>query len=292
MSERKYLLSAETTCDMPAAFYSEHNVHTLHLTYSYGESEQSLTDTDEDFKIFYKKVREGAMPRTSQIPMTVYYESFEKHIKDGYDIVHIALSSGISSTHNSCCVAAKELMEEYPEAKVYVIDSLSASMGEGLLLTHAIKLRDSGLDAKTLAERLDVDKQRFCHYFTVDDLNHLQRGGRVSKLTAVVGTAFGIKPGLHMDAEGKLIPIAKIRGRKQSVAWLAECMEKKVVREDNDVIYISHGDCLEDAEMLRDMIKERMGFEKFMISHIGPVVGAHSGPGTLALFFIGANRDV
>lgn len=291
MSERKLLLSAETTCDMPKEYYAENNVHTFSLTYSYGESELSLSDTDEDYKTFYKKVRDGAMPRTSQVPMNTYYEQFEKYIKEGYDIVHLSLSSAISSTYNSCSIAANELREAYPDANVYVIDSLSASMGEGLMLTHAVKLRDSGLDAKALAERVEADRQRFCHYFTVDDLGHLQRGGRVSKLAAVVGTAFGIKPGLHVDSEGRLVPISKIRGRKQSIAWLADCMEKKVLKDENDVIYISHGDCIEDAELLCDMIKERMGFEKFLISNVGPVIGAHSGPGTLALFFIAENRN-
>lgn len=292
MSERKVLLSAESTCDMPRDYYEEHDVHLMSLSYSYGDSEISMSPDSEDCATFYKRMRAGEMPRTSQIPMTQYYCEFEKYIKEGWDIVHLCLSSGISSTYNSCCMAAKELAEAYPDAKVYAVDSLSASMGEGLLLNYAVELRDRGLDAAALASGIASDRQRFCHYFTVDDLAYLQRGGRVSKLTAVLGTAFGIKPGLHVDSEGRLIPVTKIRGRKQSIAWLADSMEKKIALGDNHVIYISHGDCLEDAQLLAKMVTERTGIDNILISDVGPVIGAHSGPGTLALFFIGNDRSV
>ena len=202
----------------------------------------------------------------------------------------IAFSSGLSGTYHSICLAAEELREKYPEATISVVDSLCASMGEGLLIHKAAMLKEAGKSLQEVTQWLEENKLHLCHNFTVDDLFFLHRGGRVSKTTAIVGSALGIKPVLHVDNEGKLVPVGKVRGRKQSLIALVDRMVKQVQGVENDIVFISHGDCLEDAEFVRDQIKERLGIQNFMINYIGPTIGSHSGPGTVALFFMGQSR--
>ena len=196
----------------------------------------------------------------------------------------------MSGTYHSICLAAEELREKYPEATISVVDSLCASMGEGLLIHKAAMLKEAGKSLQEVTQWLEENKLHLCHNFTVDDLFFLHRGGRVSKTTAIVGSALGIKPVLHVDNEGKLVPVGKVRGRKQSLIALVDRMVKQVQGVENDIVFISHGDCLEDAEFVRDQIKERLGIQNFMINYIGPTIGSHSGPGTVALFFMGQSR--
>lgn len=289
-----FKIITDSTADLPQDYLNEHQIGCMPISYildgvTYGR------DKEMDWKKFYAMMREeGKMPTTSQINPAEAKEYFEEYIKTDKEILHLAFSSGLSGTYNNLSMAAEEIMEEHPDVKIIVIDSLCASMGEGLFVHKAVKMRDSGKTMEETAQWLKDHVQNFVHAFTVDDLFHLYRGGRVSKTAAVIGTLASIKPTLHVDHEGHLIVIGKVRGRKKSLLALVNYMEEKMgswIQENkDDMIFISHGDALEDAEFVRDQIRERFGMEHFMINHIGPTIGAHSGPGTVALFFMGESR--
>jgi DegV family protein with EDD domain len=237
---------------------------------------------------------EGKMPTTSQVNPDEAKAFFEELIKTEKEILHLAFSSGLSGTYNSMRVAAEEIMEEHPDVKIIVIDSLCASLGEGLFVHKAVNLRDSGKTLEEAAKWLSDHALNVVHVFTVDDLFHLHRGGRVSKASAILGSLAAIKPKLHVDNEGHLILIGKLRGRKKSLNALVDYMEEKsgswMQENKDDYIFISHSDCIEDAEYVRDKIRERFGAEHFLINNIGPTIGAHTGTGTVALFFMGESR--
>ena len=289
-----FQITTDNTADLPVEYLQEHNIGCIPISYildgvTYG-GEKEL-----DWKEFYRLMREdGKMPTTSQINPEEAKHFFEKMIQTEKEILHLAFSSGLSGTYNNMRLAAEEVMEEHPEVKIIVIDSLAASMGEGLFVQKAVKLRDEGKSMEETAEWLKAHALNVVHVFTVDDLFHLYRGGRVSKTSAVIGTLAAIKPKLHVDDEGHLIVIGKPRGRKKSLNALVDYMEEKMgswLQENkDDYVFISHSDCLEDAEYVRDRIKERFGMEHFMINHIGPTIGAHTGTGTVALFFMGESR--
>lgn len=289
-----YILSTETTCDMELSYYRSNNVNVLGLIYMLEDHDyEEGTDNNLSTADFYQKVRDGAMPKTAQVSVEKATRSFESLVKEGYDILHLSFSSGLSGTYQACCIAANDVMERYPGAVVRVIDTLAASMGQGLLLTYAIEWKKQGLSLEELAEKIEAEKLHVCHNFTVDDLNHLHRGGRVSKMTAIIGTALGIKPLLHVDDEGHLINVSKTRGRKQSLNWLVDKMAEHIGDYENDFFYISHGDCIDDAKYVADLIRKKFGLmKKIVIGNIGPVIGSHSGPGTVALFFRGETRDI
>ena len=289
-----FKITTDSTADLPVSYLKENNVGCMPISYildgvTYGG------DKELDWKEFYAMMREqGKMPTTSQINPAEAKEYFEEYIKTDKEILHLAFSSGLSGTCGNMRMAAEEIMEEHPDVKIVVVDSRCASMGEGLVVHKAVKLRDQGKSLEETAAWLNENAQNFVHVFTVDDLFHLYRGGRVSKTAAVIGTLVSIKPKLHVDSEGHLIVIGKVRGRKKSLSALVDYMEEKMgsrVQENkDDYVFISHGDALEDAEYVRDQIRERFGMEHFMINHIGPTIGAHSGPGTIALFFMGESR--
>ncbi len=287
----KFVITTDNTCDMPRDYYEKHEIGVMSLNYMIdGEHYSYYNEMPE--KEFYRRVREGSMPITSQANPEEAREMFEKYVKEGISVLHIAFSSGLSGSYNSARIAAEELNNEYPDTKVIVVDTLCASMGEGLILHKAVGLRDKGKSMEEIAEWLEKNKLHVCHNFTVDDLNHLYRGGRVSKATAVLGTMIGVKPILHVDDGGHLINIDKVRGRKRSLIALVDRMEKQLegYENENDVIFISHGDTEDDARFVADLVKERTGMDSFLINYIGPTIGAHSGPGTVALFFMGKYR--
>lgn len=289
-----FKITTDSTADLPIEYMDEHNIGCLPISYilddiTYGE------DKKLDWKEFYRLMREESkMPTTSQINPEEAKRYLEKYIQTDKEILHLAFSSGLSGTCNNMRLAAEEIMEEHPDVKIIVPDSLCASLGEGLFVHKAVKLRDEGKTMEETAEWLQKNVLNFVHIFTVDDLYHLYRGGRVNKTAAVIGTLVSVKPKLHVDNEGRLILIGKLRGRKKSLNALVDYMEEKMgswLQENkDDYVFISHGDCLEDAEYVRDQIKERFGMENFLISHIGPTIGAHSGAGTVALFFMGESR--
>ena len=286
-----YLITTDNMADLPEEYLKEKQLLTMSLTYLL-DGQTYNAENSLPYQEFYKKMREGCMPTTSQINPQEAKEKLAEFLKINKNIIHIAFSGGLSGTFNSVRLAAQELMEEQPDCRITVIDSLAASMGEGLLVYKALEQQEAGLSYEEMVEWIENNKLHVCHYFTVDDLFHLYRGGRVSKAAAVLGTMINLKPVLHVDDEGHLIPLSKVRGRKKSLNALVDGMEKQMcsLKEKNDIIFLSHGDCYEDALYVQEQIKKRFGIEKFMISPVGPTIGAHSGPGTVALFFMGEAR--
>lgn len=286
-----YLITTDNMTDFPKEYIKEHDLPMMSLTYFLDgvmyTAENSLSSEE-----FYKKMREGCMPTTSQVNPEEAKEKLLQFLQLNKNIIHIAFSSGLSGTCNSVRIAAQELSEEIPDCRITVVDSLAASLGEGLLVHKALEKQKAGLSYDEMVNWLEENKLRICHNFTVDDLFHLYRGGRVSKAAAVLGTMINLKPVLHVDDEGHLIPLSKVRGRKKSLNTLVDNMEKQMgsYREENDIVFISHGDCYEDALYVQEQVKKRFGIEQFLINPVGPTIGAHSGPGTLALFFMGEKR--
>lgn len=288
-----YVISTDTSCDFPLEYVQEHQLPLVTLFYSIdGVSGSNGCPNAEELKNFYDKMRAGAQTKTQQASIEDTEQVFREVAQQGKDLLHIAFSSGLSGTANAARLAAENIMEEFPDRKIVVIDSLCASLGQGLLVDYAIRQREQGKTLDETAQWVQEHIQNLCHLFTVEDLKYLQRGGRISKTTALVGTMIGIKPVLHVDEEGKLVPIAKVRGRKASVQALVQKMEENIgsFRQQKQTIFISHGDCLEDAKALAQMVKEKFGYDDFLINNVGPTIGSHSGPGTLALFFLGEKR--
>lgn len=286
---REFVITADSTVDLPKEYLAENGNIILPLSYVLEGKTYEDTNGLSPEEV-YEKIRNGALPTTSQINPEQAKEAFEKILKEGKDILHIGFSSGLSGSYNSARIAAEELLEEYPESRVIVVDSLCASMGEGLLLYKVNELKKQGKPLEEIGKWAEDNKLHVCHNFTVDDLNHLHRGGRVSKATAVLGTMVNIKPIMHVDNEGHLVPIGKVRGRKKSLAELVERMAGQIEGFDNDMVMISHGDCREEAEYVAGLVKEKTGIDKVMINFVGSVIGTHSGPGTMALFFMGKER--
>lgn len=287
-----FKIITNTTADLPMQYIKEHQLGLIYFNYimdgvSYGR------DKELDWKEFYRLMREeGMMPTTSQVNPEQYKEYFTEFLNENRNLLYLSFSSGLSGSCSNAMLAAEELMEEREDCRIVVIDSKCASMGEGLFVHKALQKKAQGSSLEETAGYLQELIPHLTHVFTVDDLNHLYRGGRVSKTAAIVGTIAGIKPILHVDDEGHLIPISKIRGRKKSLMKLVDYMEEKTngCIEKNDIIFISHGDALEDAYLVKEEIERRFGIHDFMINHIGPTIGAHSGPGTIALFFEGNSR--
>lgn len=288
----QFKLVTDTTADLPLEYLEKYKIGCMSLSYMISGETYGGNGAELEWKKFYALMREGKMPTTSQINPDEAKTYLEGCLEESKEILYLAFSSGLSGTYNSGRIAAEELMAEHPDCRIVVIDSLCASLGEGLFVHKAVQLREKGKTLEETATWLQDHIQNFIHVFTVDDLNHLYRGGRVSKATAIVGTLAGIKPILHVDKEGHLVALSKVRGRKKSLLSLIDYMDQKIgsYRGQNDIIFISHGDAQEDAEFLKGEIEERFGIKNFLISHVGPTVGAHSGPGTMALFFLGDER--
>ena len=288
---KKFMIITDGNSDLTDAYAKEHNIRLIPLYYNMDDKIYGGDDTLSPEE-FYAKMREGKMPTTMAVNPEVVEKTFRSVIDEGYDILHIAFSSALSGSYNVTAMVGQQLCEELPDAKIVVIDSLSASLGQGLLVHKANELRNSGATLEETAAWVEENKLHLCHQFTVDNLFHLYRGGRVSKTTAVLGTLIQVKPVLHVDNEGRLIAIGKVRGRKKSLNALVDKMEETIgsYRDQNDIIFISHGDCIEDAKYVADRVKERFGIDKFHIDMVNPTIGAHSGPGTIALFYLGEKR--
>lgn len=287
MSE--YVITVNSTVDLPKEWLEERHVPVFPLKYTI--EDQTYEDMSGlSSKEFFQKLREGKMAVTTQINPEQAKEEFEPLLKEGKDILHLGFSSGLSGTYNSMRIAAEELKEQYPDRKLIVIDTLCACLGEGLLLYYALKKKSEGMGIDELAKWVEENKLHICHNVTVDDLNHLHRGGRISKATAVVGTMVKIKPIIHMDNQGKLQVIGKERGRKKSLNKIVEMSAEQAKGWENDIIMITHGDCLEDAEYVAKLVRERMGIDNILINNIGTVIGSHTGPGVVAVFCMGSHR--
>jgi len=288
---RNFIITTDTTCDLPEDYISKHGLTIIPLAYMIDD-----VIYDESNKIpvkdFYNRMRSGIMPTTMACVPEQVRDIFEGFVKQGFDILHIAFSSALSCSYNNCVIVANDIMEDYPDAKISVVDSLSASMGEGLMVHKALKMQEAGASIDEIVAWIEENKLNFCQQFTVDDLHHLHRGGRVSKTTAIVGTLINVKPVLHVTDEGKLHSLSNVRGRKKALNTLVDNMIKNMDGYDGDTsdVFISHGDCLEDAEYVAELIRTRLGIQNITISYISATIGAHAGPNTVALFYMGNKR--
>jgi DegV family protein with EDD domain len=286
----KYVIITDSGTDFTKEMAAECDVNVIDLMVSI-EGQEPIANSDVDPKELYAMLRDKKGISTSAINLESAKEEMEKRLKEGCDVLYLGFSSGLSSTFRAGELAAEELREEYPDRKVYALDTLCASLGQGLIVYLAAMMRKNGADIEEVKDFVENNKLRLCHWFTVDDLFFLKRGGRVSGATAVVGTMLGIKPVMHVDNDGKLIKIGVARGRKASVDALFDKMKESILGDPKDAtVFISHGDCLEDAEYLGNRIKNELGVKKLEIGFVGPVIGSHSGPGTLALFHLGTGR--
>ena len=278
---KDYIIYADSGSDITPERCDEYGVRQIPLGVVIDGKACDSIDNAE----FYKMLRDGAKAMTNAANVETLTETFESTVKEGKDLIYITLSSGLSGTYGYACVAARDVNEKYPDSKIYVVDSLGASSGYGLLVWYAAKMKKEGGDIEQVRDFLVNNRLRLAHQFTVDDLMFLKRGGRISAATAIAGSMLNIKPLLHVDDEGHLINIGKCHGRLASIKWLCDRMEESSVGSSQKV-FIGHGDCEEDALILSDMLKERLGVSDIETFYIGPTIGAHSGPGTLALFYM------
>ena len=283
-----YVLFTDSACDIHPDKLAEWNVKMLPLAFLFTDTGREQKDHEEPIDEFYKSMRAGRVAKTSCVNEDAFENAFTEILEAGQDILYLGLSGGLSVTPDNAKKVAERLAKKYPHRKIEAIDSLSASAGEGLFVYLAVKNRDAGMTLEENAEALRKEIPHVCHWFTVEDLVYLKRGGRVSAATALLGTALNVKPVLHVDNEGHLIKMTQVHGRKKSIKKLAEKLGE-TIRPDSP-IFISNADCLEDAEILKDIIKNECGMDVTLITSIGSVIGAHAGPGTLALFFMGKER--
>ena len=286
---RDYIITVNSTVDLPKEWLAERGVPVAPLKYTIDG--ETYTDMEGlSAKEFFAKLREGKMSVTSQVNPEEAAAMLEPYVKEGKDVLHLGFSSGLSGTLNSMRIGAEMLQEKYPDAKIIVIDTLCACLGEGILLYYALKEKAKGKTIEEVAQWAEENKLHVCHNVTVDDLNHLHRGGRVSKTTAVIGTLVQIKPIIHMDDEGRLQVIGKERGRKKSLNKIVDMAVEQSKGWENDIVMITHGDCIEDAEYVAKLVREKMGIDNILINNIGTVIGSHTGPGVVAVFCMGNKR--
>lgn len=285
-----FVFMTDSCCDLSADLAEEMGLVVLPLSVIQdGRTYQNYLDhRDLDPKDFYNNIRNGSMGSTAAANAEAFMEAMTPPLEAGKDILCVCFSSALSTTYQSAVIARQELSDTYPDRRIVVIDSLCASLGQGMLLYLAHRERQKG---RTLEETADFIREtipHLCHYFTVDDLNHLKRGGRVSAAAAFFGTMLQMKPILHVDDQGRLIPLSKVRGRKASIQALLAQMDELVT--DAETVFISHGDCLDEVEAMAQQIKDRFGTKEVVINYVGPVIGNHTGAGVVALFFVGKYR--
>ncbi len=289
---RDFVILTDSSCDMTPAMAEELGVSVLPLSLTMGGTvyRNWLDGREIGFKDFYARVRAGEDASTAALNVGEYQEAMRPILESGKDLLCITFSSGLSTTHQSAAIAAADLREEFPESRIFVVDSLAASLGQGLLVYLCAREKQRGRSLEEVYTFAEETKLHVCHWFTVDDLNHLKRGGRINAATALFGTMLSIKPVLHVDDDGHLIAVAKARGRKPSLLALVDRMEADALDPAQGPVFISHGDCEDDARFVAEEIARRFGNRDIHLNFIGPVIGSHSGPGTVALFFLGRHR--
>ncbi len=287
-----FVIMTDSSCDLPASLADrmELTVLPLYVEVDGQRYTNYLDEREISFKDIYAKLRTKCPAKTSAVNMNDFLEPMENLLRAGKDILYIGFSSGLSGTFSAGAMAAKELAERYPERRIYAVDSLCASLGQGLMIYLAWQEKQKGKGIEEVRDFVEANKLKLCHWFTIDDLMFLKRGGRISGATAVVGSMLNIKPVMHVDNEGHLIKVSTARGRKASIKALADEAEKRGIDLENQTIFISHGDCLEEANYLADIMRTRLHVKEVLVNYVGPVIGAHSGPGTIALFFLGNER--
>jgi DegV family protein with EDD domain len=288
MMSEQYVLVTDSACDLAPALLEQWDIRLIRMPFLFTDDGVARQDLELPLKDFYRQMREGRVAKTSAINEDAYYQMFTPILEEGKDILYLAFSSGLSVTCENSKKVAADLSSRYPERTIRSVDSLAASAGEGLFVYLAKMNREQGMTLEENAASLEKEIHHVCHWFTVDDLKYLKRGGRISTATALLGTALNVKPVLHVDDEGHLIKMSQTHGRKKSIRTMAAHLGE-TIREGSPV-FISNADCMEDAEFLKKILKEEYGVETTLISEIGSVIGAHSGPGTLALFFMGTHR--
>ena len=285
-----YKIITDSCCDFTDAMCEKLGLSYVPLIVTYnGESHTNFSE-ETAIKAFYNELRNGVTATTSAVNPEGWEKCMEPILAAGQDVLAICFTSGMSTTYQSAVIAAQELQDKYPQRKIHVVDSLCAALGQGLLIWYACQKRDQGMGLEELTAWVEENKLHICHWVTVDDLSHLKRGGRISATSAIVGTMLNIKPIIHVNDEGKLINVAKVRGRKTAIEYLANKLGELGGSYDNETCFIVHGDCEKDAHTLADLVKEKYGVKNVHIGYLGPVIGAHTGPGVLALFFLGEHR--
>ena len=283
-----YKIITDSCCDLTEQQYNELGVSCASLTVLYnGESHNNFSDPAA-VKAFYDELRGGVTASIAAANPDDWAAIMEEALKEGQDVLALAFSSGLSTTYQSAVIAAKDLRETYPDRKILVVDTLCAALGQGMLVYLACKKRDEGMDIDALYNWVEENKLHLCHWVTVDDLSHLKRGGRISATTALVGTMLNIKPIIFVDNDGHLINTSKVRGRKTAMELLANKLGETAI--DKELAFIGHGDCPEDAAALEAILKEKHGVKEVITGYVGPVIGAHTGPGVLVVFFMGTHR--
>jgi len=283
-----YQILTDSCCDLTEAQMQQLQISCANLTVLYkGENHQNFSDPAA-VKTFYDELRQGVTATTAAANPDDWASLMLPALQEGRDVLVIAFSSGLSTTYQSAVIAAKDLLEEYPDRTIQVVDSRCAALGQGLLVYHACKKRDEGMSLRELTDWLEAHKLELCHWVTVDDLSHLKRGGRISAATALVGTMLNVKPIIHVDNDGHLINCAKVRGRKAALEYLVKKFSETCT--DFDTVFIGHGDCPEDAAALEAMLREAHEVKEITTGYVGPVIGAHTGPGVLVVFFMGTHR--
>ena len=289
---RDYVIMTDSCCDLTDQMARDLELEVLPLTMHMDGQDypNDLAGTAISNQEFYKRIRAGKLATTSAVNVGQFQDAMRRVLESGRDIVCVCFSSALSTTYQSAVIAAEDLRAEFPEAEIHVVDSLSASLGQGLLLYLAVEQKRKGLTAAELAKWVEDNRLTVCHWFTVDDLNFLKRGGRVSATTALLGTMLSIKPIMHTSDEGKLVPVSKARGRKAAIAALLDKIEALGIHPEKQTMFICHADCEEDAKAVAQTIQDRFGTPTVHINYIGPVIGSHTGPDTMGLFFVGTER--
>ena len=289
---RDYVIMTDSCCDLTDQMARDLELEVLPLTMHMDGQDypNDLAGTAISNQEFYKRIRAGKLATTSAVNVGQFQDAMRRVLESGRDIVCVCFSSALSTTYQSAVIAAEDLRSEFPEAEIHVVDSLSASLGQGLLLYLAVEQKRKGLTAAELAKWVEDNRLTVCHWFTVDDLNFLKRGGRVSATTALLGTMLSIKPIMHTSDEGKLVPVSKARGRKAAIAALLDKIEDLGIHPEKQTMFICHADCEEDAKAVAQTIQDRFGTPTVHINYIGPVIGSHTGPNTMGIFFVGTQR--
>ena len=287
---RDYIIYTDSACDISPEILNEWGVKVIPLTFRFAEEDKEYTSYDMQSKAFYDRMRAGGVAKTAAINSETFISAFEKTLSEDKDVLYLSFSSGLSTTFNSSRIASEQLNEKYGEKRVYIFDTLAASAGQGLFVKLVVDKKNGGASAEECLEYAKSIIMNISHWFTVDDLVYLKRGGRISAAAAFFGTVIGIKPVLHVDNAGHLVNVLKVRGRKSAIAALEDKFGETALDKENGTIYISHADCESEAQLLADMIKAKYGATVTLLTDISPVIGAHAGPGTIALFFVGSER--
>lgn len=290
---RDFEIFTDSCSDLPIEYIKEKNIKFARLTCTYNDKTY-FDDFGQNlsYKEFFDDLRKGVTPITSQPSVDEFYTNFKSIVNSGKDILYICVSTGLSGSENSATIAKNMMLEDYPNVKIYIVNVLTASLGQGIMVMKAVEMKEEGKSLEDIVSYVEEHKQRLNTFMTVDDLNHLKRGGRLSTAAAMIGTVFNIKPILSIDQDGRVISIDKTRGRKGSLKKLADLLLERIEEAEKQIIGISHGDCIEEVLKLKDAILSKINVKDVIINYTGPAVGTHGGPNSVSIFFMGKERKI